>query len=148
MRAFTRGIASPCAFYFRKRGTKVIVHGDDINLGRPMQHLEWMKRITNKNLESTLAMTAANDEMDNTMVVLNRKIAWHGAGVTYESIRKAMRQSHLCTRLTASEKSGHRSCERDRSICTWSSAAFSLESRENDGTPSKSRVLAETFLRQ
>ena len=53
---FERGVACLCSFYWRNRGIKIIVHGDDFMSGALRPQLEWLEKFICKHLESKHTM--------------------------------------------------------------------------------------------
>ena len=47
-----RGVASPCSFWCKERGIKVVVHGDDFLSGSTRSQLGWLEKVVDKHFEA------------------------------------------------------------------------------------------------
>ena len=85
---FDKGKASPCIFVHRKRGLKVMVHGDDFLAGGDVESLEWMRSEIQKKYEVKSGIISGREEDGKEMSVLNRTIRWENEGLSYEPDRR------------------------------------------------------------
>ena len=80
---FERGVACPCSFNWRKRGIRIIVHGDDFMSGALRPQLEWQEKVMGKHFESKHTMMGASSDLGESLFMLNMKIVWQEDGIAY-----------------------------------------------------------------
>ena len=75
------GIACPCSFYSRVKGTRIIVHGDGFKSDGPRHQLKWLEEVLDKHFESKHTSMGASSDLAKSLVMLNRKILWQDNGI-------------------------------------------------------------------
>lgn len=82
---FTAGRASPCNFYYEKRGMALIVHGDDFTISGPEEDLNWLHSLFASTWDVTATLLGPESHHKQDMKVLNRCIRWTAQGIEYEA---------------------------------------------------------------
>ena len=67
--------------YSSKRGTRIVVHGDDFMTGRPRDQLECSKSKVDKHFETEHTMMRTSSALGNSFIMLNRRLVWQKNGV-------------------------------------------------------------------
>jgi histone deacetylase 1/2 len=83
---FEQGLATPCAFYHRKRQLACCVHGDDFTTSGPKCDLDWFETQLTKVYECTVgARVGPGDGDSKEATVLNRVVRWTNDGLELEA---------------------------------------------------------------
>ena len=89
---FARGVASPCSFCCKKRGIRVVVHGDDFLSGGPRSQLGWLENVMDKHFEAKHTVMGESRSLKKSIVMLNRRISWRTWGIMYEPARNTAKE--------------------------------------------------------
>ena len=89
---FKQGTASPCNFRHSKLDLNTTVHGDDFLMAGPLNSLKWLvsKMRAKYEIKSHL-LGPAEEDCEQEILVLGRKLRWTSKGIEYEADEKHAR---------------------------------------------------------
>ena len=83
---FTKGKATPCAFYMKERNLRLVVHGDDFTVLGMEEDLDWFRRKISEVFEVKFRGRLGPAERDDKCIrILNRVVEWTSGGIEYEA---------------------------------------------------------------
>ena len=83
---FTKGKATPCAFYMKERNLRLVVHGDDFTILGMEEDLDWFRRKISEVFEVKFRGRLGPAEGDDKCIrILNRVVEWTSGGIEYEA---------------------------------------------------------------
>ena len=95
---YTRGVSTPCAFYNRDRGTRVVVHGDDFTLLANDDEIQHFADELRKHFSIKLRGILGDGQGEcSEIVLLNRVIRYTSTGIDWEADPR--HSEIICTEL-------------------------------------------------
>jgi len=86
---FEKGIAAPTVFFWKSKGIRCVVHGDDFTFTGTREDLLEIKRKMEESYELKMrALLGDEPEDDREITILNRRIKWEGGCLQYEAATK------------------------------------------------------------
>ena len=83
---FRRGSTSPCAFWHKDKGLRLVVHGDDFTSSGTESELRWPVREFGKKYITKVRGIVGPDSHDlRSLTVLNRILEWKSDRITFEA---------------------------------------------------------------
>ena len=82
---FRRGRASPCVFWHKEKGVRVVVHGDDFTVLGFQGSLDWFRQRIQERYEVEFrGRIGPGAQDDKSTRLLNRVLEWTEEGIRYE----------------------------------------------------------------
>ena len=83
---FRRGSTSPCAFWHKDKGLRLVVHGDDFTSSGTENELRWLVQEFEKKYITKVRGIVGPDSHDlRSMTILNRILEWKSDRITFEA---------------------------------------------------------------
>ena len=82
---FVKGASSPCSFFHKQRGIKVVVHGVDFLCEGRMAELQWLQAEVAKEFLNKSQILWPEPGCERGIKLLNRRIRWENGGITWEA---------------------------------------------------------------
>ena len=83
---FTPCLTTPCMFFRKDKGLRVVIHGYDFTVFCPHSSLMWFREVTKtKFMIKFRVMVGPSKNDDSSVRILNRTVAWDKFGIRYQA---------------------------------------------------------------